>query len=231
MKQNLSISRLLVAVACMWTMALAANAEGNDATGKIVNGHKFVDLGLPSGLLWAETNVGAAAATEDGDYFAWGETSTQSYYDWSTYKLGSSSTRIEKYNNKDCKFILEAEDDAATANWGSPCRMPSKQEIEELCNFNYCTWKWTYKTTAAGTLINGFEVISKANGNSIFLPAVGYRNGDRVYTHGSRGYYWSSSRYASFKSMAYSLYFGSGDYDWYRYRRYFSFSVRAVVEP
>ena len=90
----------------------------------LINGHKFVDLGLPSGLLWAHTNVGAASSVDDGDYFAWGETEHKSYYDKSTYKWGDYNEwggfNMTKYNLTDKKTTLDSEDDVATVNWGAP---------------------------------------------------------------------------------------------------------------
>ena len=95
---------------------------GTKPQNKVINGHKFVDLGLPSGLLWAETNVGASTPYADGDYYAWGETQTKSDYSWDTYKWGNSLT---KYNSSDGKTTLEASDDVATVKWGKESRMPS----------------------------------------------------------------------------------------------------------
>lgn len=99
---------------------------GTQPTYTIVNGHKFVDLGLPSGLLWARNNVGASTPYADGDYYAWGETQTKSSYSWDTYKWGSSPA---KYNSSDGKTTLEASDDVATVKWGKECRMPSRAEF------------------------------------------------------------------------------------------------------
>ncbi len=199
---------------------------------KTINGHKFIDLGLPSGLLWAETNIGAETAADDGDYFAWGETATKDTYNWSTYKYGSSYDNMTKYNSTDGKTVLENSDDAAYVNWGSSCRMPTQAEFSELCNTTYCTWTWTSKTTSSNVTINGYEVTSKKNGNSIFLPASGYRYESYLYYHGSYGDYWSSALNSYGTSIAYSLYFSSGHfYSGYGYRRYLGFTVRPVAEP
>ena len=186
----------------------------------IVNGHKFVDLGLPSGLLWARNNVGASTPYADGDYYAWGETQTKSYYSWSTYKWGSNPT---KYNSSDGKTTLEASDDVATVKWGKECRMPSRAEFQELYNKCDWTWKSNYNGTS-GYLVKG------PNGQTIFLPASGYRYGDLSY-HGSDGYYWSSSLYTSNTDYACYLNFDSGfinpcDINY----RYNGHSVRPVAE-
>lgn len=188
---------------------------------KVINGHKFVDLGLPSGLLWAETNVGASTPYADGDYYAWGETQTKSYYSWSTYKWGSNLT---KYNSSDGKTTLEASDDVATAKWGKECRMPSRAEFLEL--YNKCDWTWKSSYNgASGYLVTG------PSGQTIFLPASGDRYGGDLYGHGSYGCYWSSSLGTSDSDYAYYLYFNSGNINpsngGYRY---FGFCVRPVAE-
>ena len=197
-----------------------------------VNGHKFVDLGLPSGLLWAETNIGAATAADDGCYFAWGETdmTTKSSYDWSTYKYGKYYDNMTKYNSTDGKTVLDKEDDAAYVNWGSSCRMPTNDEFTELRNSSYCTWTWTSQTTSLGSSIYGYKVTSVKNGNSIFLPASGYRFYGGLNLHGSYGYCWSSTLYSSYNGNAYYLGFYSGYYDWYYDYRYYGHTVRPVAE-
>ena len=202
---------------------------------KTINGHKFVDLGLPSGLLWATCNIGAEAATDDGNYYAWGETATKDTYNRSTYKYGSSYDNMTKYNSTDGKTVLENSDDAAYVNWGSSCRMPTRTEFDELCNKENCTWTWTSKTTSSNKTIKGYEVTSKKNGNSIFLPASGCRNESILYEHGSEGYYWSSTLSSDNTGNAYGLYFTSGLF--YSFgsshdsSRYFGRPVRPVAEP
>ena len=132
----------------------------------------FLDLGLPSGLLWAETNIGAATAADNGNYYAWGETTTKDTYNESNYKYyDKSSGSYTKYTSSDGKTVLENSDDAAYVNWGSPCRMPTKTECQELRNTANCTWTWTSKITSSNETVGGYEVTSKKNGNSIFFPA------------------------------------------------------------
>lgn len=187
----------------------------------IVNGHKFVDLGLPSGLLWARNNVGASTPYADGDYYAWGETETKSYYSWSTYKWGSNPT---KYNSSDGKTTLEASDDVATVKWGKECRMPSRAEFQEL--YNKCDWTW--KSNYNGT--NGY-LVKGPNNQTIFLPASGRRYDGDLDRHGSYGYYWSSSLDTSDTVYAYYLYFYSGRINPRdNYSRYNGRSVRPVAE-
>ena len=197
---------------------------------KTINGHKFIDLGLPCGLLWAETNIGAETAADDGDYFAWGETTTKDTYDWITYKYGDSYENITKYNSTDGKTVLDNEDDAAYVNWGSPCRIPTKDEFEELCNTNNCTWIWTSENSSSNEPIKGYKVTSKKNGNSIFLPASGYRCDKYVGDRIKHGYYWSSTLYSDNASRAYYNYLPSTSGLNANYR-YNGFTVRPVAEP
>jgi uncharacterized protein (TIGR02145 family) len=135
-------------------------------------------------------NVGATTPEDYGDYFAWGETSTKSTYDWSTYfDTNDGGNTFTKYNNEGGKTVLDPEDDAAYVNWGGSWRMPTRAEWKEL--INNCTWEWT---TQNG--IDGYKVTSNKEGYThkfIFLPAAGYRNGSILHSEGSQGQYWSSS--------------------------------------
>lgn len=187
-------------------------------------GVEMVDLGLPSGLKWANMNVGATKPEEYGDYFAWGETSPKTDYSWNTYKWCNgtydSQTKYctdSQYGTVDNKTVLEFEDDAATANWGGNWRMPTKEEQVELRK--NCTWTWTDNYNSTG--VAGYIVSSKATGNSnsIFLPAAGYRTDTDLYYVGSRGYYWSSSLDSIGSDYACNLFFrsdGSGRGSYFR---------------
>ncbi len=201
----------------------------------LTNGEKLntvtynaVDLGLPSGTLWADRNVGADAPEAYGDYFAWGETETKDNYAWSTYKWCNGSDRTQtkyctnsSYGTVDNKTVLELEDDAAYVNMGAEWRMPTLTEQIEL--LDNCTWEWTTQNGVNGRKVTG------PNGNSIFLPAAGYRYGSSLSSAVSYGYFWSSSLNESHPYGAYMLYFYSGSYDWGYYGRYYGRSVRAVV--
>ena len=168
-----------------------------------INGHEYVDLGLPSGLKWATCNVGAETPEAYGNYYAWGETSTKSSYSSSnsaTYELSYSQLRSQGYI--DSEGNLTAQYDAATANWGGDWRMPTYSEQEEL--LNNCTWTWT---TQNG--VNGYKVTSKVNSNYIFLPAAGYRYGSSLGSAGGSGYFWSSTPSESNGYGAYGLGFDS----------------------
>ena len=194
-----------------------------------INGHYFVDLGLPSGLLWAETNIGAENAADDGNYYAWGETATKETYNWSTYKYyDTSSSSVSKYTSTDGKTVLENSDDVAYVKWGSSCRMPTQAEFAELCDTTNCKWTWTSKLTSSNSTIKGYEVTSRKNGNSIFLPASGCRNEGSLYYHGSYGYYWSGTLDSEGTRC---LYFNSGRFRSDNCVRYVGPTVRPVAEP
>lgn len=194
------------------------------------NGHTYIDLGLPSGLLWATCNVGSDTPEGYGDYFAWGETTTKSTYNWSTYKYcnGSGSTLTKYCNNADYGdngftdnlTTLQASDDAATANWGAGWRMPTADEMRELRD--NCVVVWTEQNGVNGRKFTG------PNGNSIFLPAAGYRGGSELNGAGSYGYCWSSSLDTGYPNGAWSLDFYSGGCNLYGSNRDCGFTVRPV---
>lgn len=192
----------------------------------------FVDLGLPSGTLWADRNVGAATPEAYGSYFAWGETKPKSNYSWSTYivtsvsNCGTASDPIYKELGSNAD-IAGTKYDAATANWGAGYKMPTKAQWKELNNSKYTTWTWTTKNG-----VKGYEVTSKAEGNnnSIFLPAAGNRDGWGINAVGSGGDYWSSSLYSDAPDYAWYLTFGSYGRSVSDSRRYYGLSVRPVSE-
>ena len=190
----------------------------------------WVDLGLPSGTIWATRNVGASAPEDYGDYFAWGETSPKEIYDWDTYKWSYNDAngylKFTKYNmhssygTVDNKTELDPSDDAACAHYPGG-RMPSVEQIQELCN--NCTWTWTTQNGVNGRLVTG------PNGNTLFLPVAGDRWSDYLDYAGSLGYYWSRTLYSDNPYYAFGLYFYSGNLDgWYNNYRYYGFAVRAV---
>ena len=190
--------------------------------------HAYVDLGLPSGTLWATCNVGAVTPEDYGDYFAWGETQPKVTYDWSTYQYcnGSYNTLTKYCNNSDYGYngftdnltTLLPEDDAATANWGSDWHMPTKEEWEELYNNTTVTW-----TTQNG--VNG-RLFTAANGNILFLPAVGWNTGSPSEI-GRFGIYWSSSLFSN-PDISWTCVFNSNDCIMYFYGRANGQSVRPV---
>ena len=181
----------------------------------------FVDLALPSGLLWCEHNVGAATPYEDGLYFSWGNVTGHTGddgYDFGTSNDGpyASTPGAALEGNIPSNNTY----DAARHNMGAPCRMPTVGEFQELNA--QCDSEWTDEDGVAGR-----RFTSRINGNSIFFPASGYRYGTGLNYHGSDGYYWSSSLYSS--ANGYFLYFYSGGVNPAdSSNRFYGFSVRAV---
>ena len=180
------------------------------ATTGTLNGHEWVDLGLS--VKWATCNVGASRPSDYGNYYAWGETTTKSNY-------GSSNSRTYEVVTGDISGNPSY--DAATANWGSGWRMPTKEEFEEL--LDKCNWQWT---SQGGR--NGYKVTCP-NGNSIFLPATGWRYGTSLDYAGDFGNYWSSTPYGSNSQNAYYLFFSSGYHYVYGNYRFDGQSVRPVT--
>ena len=188
--------------------------ENGEVIKSSIAGHKFVDLGLPSGLKWAAYNVGAESPEEYGDYFAWGEIQPK-----------------DAYTEENCSSLyLYAEDisghmylDAARAKWGSPWRMPTEQEIIEL----------VLNTNGMSTELNGVRgtMVTGRNGNSIFFPYAGKMIDTTLYDEGDFGYYYSSSLTKPITS-------DSGPYYYYvddtqgttsSVNRYPGFTIRPVV--
>jgi len=209
-----------------YQVAVAQSGQSNPNPGT----HDYVDLGLPSGLLWATMNVGASSPEEYGDHFAWGETTTKSDYSWSAYKWckGSYNT-LTKYNTDisygtvDNKTVFDLSDDAARASWGGIWRMPTDEEWTELRE--KCTWTWTSQGGHYGSKGVG------PNGNSIFIPAAGYRRGTSLLNAGAYGDYWSSSLNAASASYAWTVSFFSGDVNRSNRYRANGLSVRPVCRP
>ncbi|MBR0432384.1 MAG: hypothetical protein IJK15_01620 [Bacteroidaceae bacterium] len=221
---------------------------GEVKTFKIEDDHPFcpdgnhphmIDLGLPSGTKWACCNVGASMPEGYGGYYAWGETSEKSVYDWSTYKYCNGHIdKLTKY----CGFSslgdngftddlteLLPEDDAATVNWDGGWRIPSREQVYELSNREYTTEE---RTTLNGII--GLRITSKSNGACLFLPAAGQRNGTIFYGVGLHGYYWSRSIGLATMTNAWILFYNQynhGAFDASTSGRYDGNSVRPVHVP
>ena len=206
-------------------LAYAINSEG-EALGQniyfttlegeednIINGYEYVDLGLPSGLKWAVHNVGASAAEDYGDYYAWGEIETKdSYTQQNSVTYGMPMEDISG----------DPQYDVARALWGETWRLPTRDEQKEL--LDNCTWEWTSQNGVNGYLVTG------SNGNSIFLPAAGYKENSSHTEVGEYGYYWSSTPQSNSNLGAYYLYMSSSSKLSYYYARVAGQSVRAVSE-
>ena len=187
-------------------------------------GYSFIDLGLPSGLLWATCNVGATSPEQTGLYFAWGETTG---YTAEQIKNGERSFSELSYKSIHAASIstdLTLEHDAAHIHMGGKWRMPTNVECQEL--IDNCNLMWTDDYN--GTGVAGCIFTSKVNGNSVFFPAAGCCNCSAVISVGSFGYFWSASWGSS--SFAWYLYFFSGIQEVYSINRYFGYSVRGVCK-
>ena len=199
--QDVSIGSLTISRAGVTAVPIMAYVKVND--------HWFVDLGLPSGLLWATMNIGASKAEEVGSCFAWGEIETKDYFQNNNYTYSDNPT------------TLPNERDAAYVKWNTPCRMPTNEEFAELLNSSNCSWTWTTVNS-----VQGYKVTSKKEGytsNSIFFPTTG-----SLYS-GRYGAYWSSTLSNNKTRYAYELYIDSSSHETTDNNRYLGFPVRPVA--
>lgn len=173
--------------------------------------HEFVDLGLPSGCLWATCNIGADKPTDSGDYFAWGATEP--------YNLDDCNT--DNYKKTDAESITEIDDehDSATVLWGKEWRMPTLTDFAELIEH-------TEFEFVENDELNYAVYTSKINGKKLIFPAAGLVDGSTLDNRGSLGYYWSRTRGSS--ANAWRLTVHSGGQYMYSDYRFIGFSVRPV---
>lgn len=157
------------------------------------NGHAYVDLGLPSGTLWATMNIGASSETDSGLYFAWADTvgyenatSGKNFTPNDAVYNISSYPYYSKYNKKDNIVSLDLEDDAASVNWGGDWHIPTKEQVLELRNESNVSY--SPKRNYLNSGVNGTLITSKINGNSIFFPWKGYCY-DKQIINSEQGYY------------------------------------------
>lgn len=209
---NIGLKNMLTVI-LMMVFAAGCNKpdgpnHGNDQ-GNELNGHEYVDLGLPSGTLWATCNIGAETVEEFGDYFAWGETEPKELYDWKSYQYGRfihDRYELNKYCTDsaygfnglvDNLTVMEPDDDVARTCWGEGWRMPTIGEWEEL--FLNTTGVWTMLNDVKGWRCTA------SNGNSLFLPAAGYWWDDAF--NADLGLYWSRSINKEFPYRAWGFHF------------------------
>lgn len=204
----------------------------NEFVDNKINGHEYVDLGLS--VKWATCNVGANKPEDYGNYYAWGETSTKSSYTEDNSKtFGKNLVFTEDGKNMILSLGDNSQYDAARANWGGTWRLPTDKELVEL--MNKCTWTWTTQNGVKGYKVTG------PNGNSIFLPAAGFREGASLHGTGEYGCYWSSKPFFYRDDLdamwlddqtyyAYELYFDDGEVYVNFDDRYYGLSVRPVSE-
>ena len=175
-----------------------------------------VDLGLPSGVKWADRNVGAISPEEPGLFFSWGNVEGLVIGKACDFSKGA----YEETEGAKLEGNLDAAHDAATVNLGAPWRMPTEEEFRELCD--NCDWEWTTENGYYGV-----RFTSRINGESIFFSSSGHGFGSSWNNRGTGGYYWSSS----FDSSRYArslLFFSGGVYPQHSRNRYYGFAVRAV---
>lgn len=200
--------------------------DGGESSSKVA---KAIDLGLPSGTKWADRNVGADSPEGYGDYFAYGDTlPKESYVDDNCVTDGIKFQYLVSKGILGNDGNLTAKYDAATVNWGDGWKTPTFAQIKEL--ITTCIWTWKTKNG-----VEGYEVKSEKNGNSIFLPAAGVRKGASLNGKGLRGLYRSSTYYEYGGYYSYCLDFSSnGSHGWdnggFSGERHYGYSVRPVVE-
>jgi hypothetical protein len=201
--------------------------------------HEYVDLGLPSGTLWATCNIGASAPEEYGNYFAWGETESKETFAWENYKWCEGRfDSMTKYCTDggygsngftDGKTELDPEDDAAYVNWGPSWRMPTHEQQRELVE--QCTWIGHTLVGVKGQLVTG------PNGNTIFLPASRSSVQESPWgtgTWGTWAFYWSrtlrTNQSDNASDLLYPAYPANATWDHYN-DRYIGEAVRPVRLP
>ena len=209
MKRTLFILAIIVGAMMVSCNPDDDDSNNNNGNGQH-NGHEYVDLGLS--VKWATCNVGATSPEDYGHYFAWGETSPKEKY---------TEENSLTYGKQMSDISGNAQYDAVTANWGGDWRMPTKEEMKELCN---CAWE---RTTQNG--VNVYRVTGP-NGNSIFLPAAGGRGGTSLYNDGNVGFYWSSTPYDYDDDYAYNLDFSDGNEYVIGSYRSVGYTVRPITE-
>ena len=188
---------------------------------------EYVDLGLPSGTLWAKRNLGAEKETDFGHFFQWGDTQDYSIvghqFNWDDYKWGTSWDKIAKYNVSDCKSILDNEDDPAFVATNGEQKMPTKEQLQELIDCANHEW-----TNIDG--VRGMKFINKKDDTKyIFIPAAGHCYDGSRYGVGSWGSVWSATRDKSNIYYAWLMYFEVGNGYTNYYNRCGGYSVRGVL--
>lgn len=217
------------------------SCEKNDPAEKPHKGlaeTEAVDLGLPSGTLWAPCNIGAEKPEDFGNYFAWGEITGsnegKTIFGIDNYKwCDGTFYSLKKYNTDgqygviDNLTELEPEDDAAYVNWGGNWKTPTMDQLKELFNHDYTDWEFSQVHG-----VNGWLIMSKANSNMIFIPFAGCYVEDDYTEVGEEGDYWSSTLYTHNCNSAWSVSFTEeGWNEGNQENRYLGFPVRAVINP
>lgn len=231
MRKKFYLSTLRVLMLGVLVMPIVSCEEDDEQIIECVDANHVhaVDLGLS--VKWACCNVGAHSPEDYGGYYAWGETEEKSDYTEATYKYVRDLDGNGDYHDNEANWINIGSNisgtsyDVAHVKWGGSWRMPTWDEIKELCN--KCSWEWTEINGIKGQKVTG------PNGNSIFLPAAGNRLDTETNSRGSYSRYWSGmlcvDEYGS--DRAYALYFHGGSHEWYSNGyRWYGYPVRPVTE-
>lgn len=208
--------RLLILLTSLFLLSYTARTQ--DTLKNILNGHEWVDLGLS--VMWATCNVGASGPSDYGDYYAWGETTIKHSFT----EDNSRTFEIDYVGDISGSSCY----DVATAKWGVGWRIPTKEELDELVG--RCDWQWISLEGHSGYKVTG------PSGNSIFLPAAGWKYGVSIDGINENAYYWSSTYYDDcFKQKAFNLHFYDynmidGNHYMTTDYRFYGFSVRPVLD-
>ena len=206
---------------------LTCTLNNNGVERHFHHGHEYVEIG---GIKWATCNVGAEKETDDGKYFAWGETkgfinASKKQFTWEDYEFGNDI--ISKYNEADEKTVLESVDDAVASAWGNGWRMPTTEEYVALGSAVNTEWIADYQSSG----VAGLVCTDKTDESKVlFFPACGFCDGGSVYGVGSHCLYWSSSRLNRYARLTYRLDFCDRYVSWQNYgSRYIGILVRGVA--
>lgn len=227
---NRQITLVMIALLSVWTMGASAQSFRKATTSEelptiaplveygptegSLTGHAWVDMGVPSGTRWATCNVGATKPENPGKLYGWGEVAAKTAY----------TQENSKTYAKDMPDITGDESyDVATATWGEGWRMPTKEEFAEL--LFYCDWDYVQQGGRWGSLIT-----SRKTGNTIFLPATGFRDGASHELATTNGYYWTSTPLVnSWNNGAYMYQYGGALGEVSCGERSYGYAVRPVM--
>jgi hypothetical protein len=162
--------------------------------------YEVVDLGLPSGNLWATCNMGATSPEQTGSLYAWGEVETKDLYSWTNYRwCNGTDLEITKYcqdrslGTIDGKTKLDAEDEVTLTVMGQDWRIPTEDDFRELLTTRNCTAKWCKLNGVGGYL---FTSVRKGyEDNSLFIPLAGMQDNSSTRFKGQYGWYWCNALY------------------------------------
>lgn len=237
-KSNIAMKNYFLLLIAVIGLISCEKNEPSEKPHKGLSEAEAIDLGLPSGTLWAPWNIGAEKPQDYGNYYAWAETTgfTEGKttfgihnYEWcdgTFYSLKKYNTD-SKYGAVDNLTELELEDDAAYVNWGGNWRTPTKDQLLELFNENY-----THCNRGQIAGVNGWIIRSLVNDNMIFLPYAGTYLDDELYEGGEGGFYWSSTLSGWNCNSSWAVSFEDGSWDQGNPgNRWYGCSVRAVINP